>query len=68
MRPSIHTVLHGQDCSCSFFVDGTFYTITAEGGKGGKSGNSGGAGGQGGSVSVPAALLSDSRFAVQISK
>ena len=54
----------GQDCSCSFFVDGTFYTITAEGGKGGKSGNSGGAGGQGGSVSVPAALLSDSRFSI----
>ena len=56
----------GQNCSCSFFVDGTFYTITAEGGKGGKSGNSGGAGGQGGSVSVPAALLSDSRFSINI--
>ena len=47
----------GQNCSCSFFVDGTFYTITAEGGKGGKSGNSGGAAGQGGSVVVPLSLI-----------
>ena len=43
-------------------VDGTFYTIRAQGGFGGQAGTSGGAGGNGGSFTIPQALLDDPRF------
>ena len=43
-------------------VDGTFYTVRAQGGNGGQAGISGGAGGAGGTLIVPQALLDDARF------
>ena len=43
-------------------VDGTFYTIRAQGGFGGQAGVDGGAGGNGGSFTIPQALLDDPRF------
>ena len=43
-------------------VDGTFYTIRAQGGFGGQAGVDGGAGGNGGSFIIPQALLDDPRF------
>ena len=43
-------------------VDGTFYTIRAQGGFGGQAGVDGGAGGNGGSFIIPQVLLDDARF------
>ena len=43
-------------------VDGTFYTIRAQGGFGGQAGTAGGAGGNGGSFTIPQVLLDDPRF------
>ena len=55
----------GQDggyCEIGITVDGTFYTIRAEGGRGGNSGANGSGGGAGGTLIVPAALANDPRF------
>ena len=49
-------------CEVGITVDGTFYTIRAEGGFGGEAGDAGGAGGAGGTLTVPADLLNDPRF------
>ena len=49
-------------CEVGITVDGTFYTIRAEGGFGGEAGDAGGAGGAGGTLTVPQALLDDPRF------
>ena len=49
-------------CEIGITVDGTFYTIRAEGGFGGEAGDAGGAGGAGGTLTVPQALLDDPRF------
>ncbi|MBB12972.1 MAG: hypothetical protein CMC78_02250 [Flavobacteriaceae bacterium] len=43
-------------------VDGTFYTIRANGGGGGTAGQASGAGGSGGGFVIPQALLDDARF------
>ena len=56
----------GLNASVTLDVDGTLYTISANGGKGGSSGNTGGAGGQGGTLSIPAALASDPRFNISV--
>ena len=52
----------GGTASVTLDVDGDLYTITANGGSGGQAGNSGGAGGTGGTLSIPASLVTDSRF------
>ena len=55
----------GQDagyCEIGITVDGTFYTIRAEGGRGGNSGANGSGGGAGGTLIVPSALANDPRF------
>ena len=52
----------GGTASVTLDVDGDLYTITANGGSGGQAGNSGGAGGAGGFLSIPASLVTDSRF------
>ena len=53
---------NGGTASVTLDVDGNLYTITANGGSGGQAGNSGGAGGTGGTLSIPASLVTDSRF------
>ena len=56
----------GLNAQVTLDVDGTLYTISANGGKGGTAGNSGGAGGQGGTLSIPAALANDDRFNISV--
>ena len=58
---------NGGTTSVTLTVDGTPYTITANGGNGGTSGNGGGAGGSGGQYSIPAALFADPRFSFETS-
>ena len=57
---------NGGNASVTLDVDGTLYTISANGGQGGNSGNTGGAGGSGGTLSIPAALANDSRFNISV--
>ena len=54
--------LNGGYAEIGITVDGTFYTIRAEGGGGGTRGSAGGAGGAGGTLIIPAVLLNDPRF------
>ena len=55
---------NGGTAAITFTLDGTQYTVSCSGGQGGVAGISGGDGGNGGVVSIPAALLSNSKFTV----
>ena len=59
---------NGLNASVTLDVDGTLYTISANGGQGGNSGNTGGGGGSGGILSIPAALTNDPRFNISVTQ
>lgn len=54
------------DATITMTVNGTTHTIYVRGGSGGSSGTGGGAGGNGGTISIPTALLNDSRFTFSV--
>jgi len=58
----------GGTASVTLDVDGTLYTITANGGGGAVDGNSGGTGGSGGTLSIPAELALDPRFTFSVTE
>jgi len=55
---------NGGTAAITFMLDNVQYTVSCSGGSGGTAGISGGDGGDGGTVSIPAALLTNSKFQV----